>query len=193
MSYFFAGDLTQLCGDNCPLECEAVTYWTSTSSAVYPSDIYASKMVNNEYLQWSYDLPSNMTIEELRSNILSINVHYASLSYQSFSEVEKTSVVDLVAGIGGTLGLFLGVSFLSFIELFDLILCLLLAFFERSKVVSPTAANNRGVHRSSLSTNNLSQAANYDLGERDNKKTFGKVTFAADVGYYDYRTTIDTA
>lgn len=129
--YFFADDLTLMCGDNCPLECKSIFYSTSSSVALYPSDIFASQMVNN--LNIKSKLGENLTIEELRSSVLALNVYYPSLSFQSFSEVEKVSMVDLVAGIGGTLGLFLGVSFLSFIELFDLVFCLIIAFHQRSK------------------------------------------------------------
>lgn len=49
-------------------------------------------------------------------------VYYKDLGYQQYDEVEKTTLPDLVANIGGLLGLFLGMSFLSFVELFDILL-----------------------------------------------------------------------
>lgn len=49
-------------------------------------------------------------------------VYYKDLGYQQYDEVEKTTLPDLAANIGGLLGLFLGMSFLSFVELFDILL-----------------------------------------------------------------------
>ena len=43
----------------------------------------------------------------------------------------KILLTDLVSNIGGTLGLFLGISFLSFIELFELIIEILFIFFKK--------------------------------------------------------------
>ena len=43
-------------------------------------------------------------------------------------------MVDLVSNIGGTIGLFLGVSFLSFIEIIDLFFHLGLAFYNAKPV-----------------------------------------------------------
>lgn len=137
MSYFYAGDLSVMCGENCPLECQSITYTTSASSSIYPSDMFASMMKDNPRIQSLFYGRTNVTPEELRKNILSINVFYTSLSYQSFTEVAKIQISDLVSSIGGTLGLFLGVSFLTFIEIFDLFFYLLLAYHHRSKKIYP--------------------------------------------------------
>lgn len=136
MLYFFSGDLTEMCDNSCPLECDSVTYTTSVSSVRYPSNMHAKRLIQNDWLKFKIG-NENLTIDELRSNILSLNVHYSSLSYQSFTEYPKTQLVDLISNIGGTLGLFLGVSFLSFIEILDLAACLAFNFHYRTNLTSP--------------------------------------------------------
>lgn len=145
--YFYSGDLIDMCGNNCPLECDTITYTTSSSSVVFPSDLYASRMINNDYMKslLGFTSDSNLTINDVRSRMLAVNVHYASLAYQSFSESPKTEVVDLVSSIGGTLGLFLGVSFLSFIEIFDLVVCLLIASTNRMSRVEAIGGSSNPV------------------------------------------------
>ncbi len=43
------------------------------------------------------------------------------LKYTEISEIPKTSPVDLLSSIGGSLGLFLGLSFLSFIQVLEIV------------------------------------------------------------------------
>ena len=139
--YFFSGDLSQLCGDDCPLECDSVTYLAVPSSVIYPSDMFAAQLKRNSDVQEKFNGRTNITTEELRSNLLVINVFYSSLSYQSFTESPKTQVVDLVSNIGGILGLFLGLSFISFADFFDCVFYLLMAFLSRHANSSSPSPN----------------------------------------------------
>lgn len=75
-----------------------------------------------------------MTLEELRSNLLYISVFYSELSYRKFYEVQKVDIIDLISNIGGTLGLFLGMSFLSFVEVIDLFLNVLFSMCQPHKI-----------------------------------------------------------
>lgn len=42
------------------------------------------------------------------------------LSLLEITQIPKTSMIDLISNIGGTLGLFVGMTFLSFVEILDL-------------------------------------------------------------------------
>lgn len=77
---------------------------------------------------------TNVTLEELRSNLLCISVFYSDLSYRKFYEIQKVDIIDLISNIGGTLGLFLGMSFLSFVEVIDLLLNVLFSFCQPHKI-----------------------------------------------------------
>ena len=129
-SIFLGTDLNELCPNECPLECESVTYITSVSMSDYPSTNYAERLVQNSFIQNKFENRTDVSIEELRNNLLAINVYYGKLNYKSFQESAKTEIVDLVSNIGGTIGLFLGVSFLSFIEIIDLFFHMALAFMN---------------------------------------------------------------
>lgn len=94
------------------------------SHSEYPSIAYASVLANNPIIKVKYDANStkNITLDMLKRNVLELSVFYGDLGYDRYSESAKMNVVDLISGIGGTLGLFLGMSFLSLIEILDIIL-----------------------------------------------------------------------
>lgn len=49
-------------------------------------------------------------------------MYYENLHYEVLDEIETINIINLFAEIGGMLGLFLGMSCLSFIEVFELLL-----------------------------------------------------------------------
>ena len=63
-----------------------------------------------------------ITYDLIKQSVLSLNVYYDQLSYTQISREAKLEIVDLVGSIGGLLGLFLGMSFLSFVELIEIVL-----------------------------------------------------------------------
>ena len=133
---FLNTDVNELCPNECPLECESVTYITSISMSDYPSTNYAERLIKNTRIQRKFDNRTNVTVEELRNNMLAINVYYGKLNYKSYQEFAKTQIVDLVSNIGGTIGLFLGVSFLSFIEIIDLFFHVTLTFMNKKQTTN---------------------------------------------------------
>jgi hypothetical protein len=60
--------------------------------------------------------PANVTVDQLRKNILALNFYFPTLRHTSISQVSKSSFATLVADVGGTLGVFL-VKNLSFFNL----------------------------------------------------------------------------
>ena len=81
----------QVCHDMCPIQCEAFTYRIST------------------YTQWT------------GRDCAIVNIYYEELSYVSITELPKATSDNLWGNIGGLLGLFLGTSLLTFVEVIDLI------------------------------------------------------------------------
>lgn len=77
---------------------------------------------------------SQLTYEQLKEETLAINVYYSEMKYTSIEELEKTNFLDLIASVGGTLGLFLGMSFLSFFEIFDVVIEIIYMFMENRKI-----------------------------------------------------------
>jgi hypothetical protein len=67
----------------------------------------------------SHDYRGFNTYENVSKTFYSINVYYQNLKYTLISQHPKTELFGLYSNIGGTLGLFLGFSFISIIELFE--------------------------------------------------------------------------
>ena len=59
--------------------------------------------------------------EEVRKYFFSIYIYYEDLKYTIITQQPRSETFNLISNIGGTLGLFIGISFLSFIEILELI------------------------------------------------------------------------
>ena len=102
-----------------------------TTSLDYPSIRYTNSLINNPKIRAKYASNiSELTHESLKRNLVQISVYYADLGYSQFDEVASMTWIDLTSSIGGTLGLFLGMSFLSFMEFFDIFLQII--FYKRN-------------------------------------------------------------
>jgi hypothetical protein len=86
-------DVVENCSQYCPLECDSITYETS---------LYSNKL----------DL----------ENVISFSIYYESLEYTLIDQKSKMNVFDLISNIGGNLGLFIGISFLSLAEFIELLI-----------------------------------------------------------------------
>ena len=51
----------------------------------------------------------NLTYDEVKDRLLFLNIYYPKLSYIKISESPKTSIIDLLSNLGGTLGLYVGI------------------------------------------------------------------------------------
>ena len=56
--------------------------------------------------------------------MVKLNVYYKNIYYTSIVESPSITLVSLVSNLGGNLGLFLGLSVLSLLEIFELIISL---------------------------------------------------------------------
>lgn len=95
--------LADMCNHYCPLECDSAEFKVTYS------------------FHLSETIPRNDTLK--------FKAYYKELKYIFIRQEEAMNLIDLISGIGGILGLFLGVSFLSFIEIFELIFELVYLLF----------------------------------------------------------------
>ena len=64
-----------------------------------------------------------MTYENLQQSLLHLQIKYNSnIEYTTISEQEALTIIDMIANVGGTLGLFIGISLLSFLEMIEIII-----------------------------------------------------------------------
>jgi hypothetical protein len=118
------------CKPPCPLECNQTIFNTRISSSKlnlnYYSMIIDKFAVNNEII----DKNESLSLEDKTNSIIKFNIYYESMSYKKTTESISMDIVALLSNIGGTLGLFLGVSLLTAVELVDIILQAILIFFQ---------------------------------------------------------------
>jgi hypothetical protein len=118
----------------CPSECNSVIYSYSSSTSTYPSRAYAEELAHLPVIKNKFINKSEISYEKIKENILQVNVFYDTTIVTVKDEVPKMSIEDLVSNIGGTLGLLIGISLLSFIEILEIFLEILFILFERKNI-----------------------------------------------------------
>lgn len=116
--------------DQCPLECDTISFKTRISQTYYPSYDEYRIFLKNKALINKFPSGVNTSIEELRKSVYYLQIYYEDLGYIIVSQEPKLDLWDLVSSFGGLLGLFLGFSFLSLIDLVQIIFTLFLYFYN---------------------------------------------------------------
>ena len=116
-------DLKSTCYNLCPLECESTNFEVTTQTVEY--DFTDDKDIDIEVCQ--------MYFNKCIDNSLIINFYYETLKYTETTQIAKTTIPDIISMIGGTMGLFLGLSLLSFIEVLGFFIEVLFIFIQKLK------------------------------------------------------------
>ena len=116
------GIIKEECDPWCPLECESVELQTYVSSSSFPSLEYSNIIKHFRSVESHFD--SNATIDQskLSLNTLALNIYFNDLEFTQVEESEINDIVDLVANIGGTVGVLVGMSIFSFAEILEFII-----------------------------------------------------------------------
>ncbi|CAF0868590.1 unnamed protein product [Brachionus calyciflorus] len=117
------------CYKQCPLECDGMNFEKTISTNQYSSEHWIKHL---EIYNQSDAKYFNKSINS--EDLTAVNIYYQTLSYTNIEEAPTTGLVDLLSNIGGIAGLFLGVSFLSFIEIFELLMQIVLILKNNDKV-----------------------------------------------------------
>ena len=88
----------------CPLECESNTYDLYLSSSDYPSENLYEIQKNNKEFTKKYFNDTKVSYEKVRRRSIAMNIYYPHLKYTVLTELQKITIIDLLAGIGGTFG-----------------------------------------------------------------------------------------
>ncbi|CAF1069477.1 unnamed protein product [Brachionus calyciflorus] len=127
---FYASNVNELCSAKCPMECDDINYPLTFSSLEYPTKPYSKVLLKNPQVISKFKNISEVSYERLKSNVVLLYFYYIDSQYTKIEEVEKMNWLDFIAGIGGTLGLFIGISFLSLIEIVEVLIEVAYVFFE---------------------------------------------------------------
>lgn len=93
-------------------------------------------ILENPFLKEKYP---NMTKSALASRLISFEVFYTSLEYTMISQSPRYLFIDLVSSLGGTLGVFLGASLLSLMEVIEFFIAACMIMTRRKDKLKPMA------------------------------------------------------
>ena len=110
----------QFCG-NCTQECSTVSFILTPSSASAPSPQFAyitKGFVESTSVPLPADWATNWPLE-VQNNYVSLEVVCQSIQLNNYTEQASVGAVDVIANVGGNTGLWIGMSFLSLIEILE--------------------------------------------------------------------------
>ena len=102
----------------CPLECNQTSFGLTLSTTDIIPQYYSAKV--QEMAKKLNITNRTLSNEEIKNSMLKFSIYYQSLSYTVSTESPTLDVIGLLAYIGGTLGLFLGISVLTFVEFVEI-------------------------------------------------------------------------
>ena len=123
------------CSKLCPLECETINYDIQSSFSWYPAKalryFWLDKICQQTNISDLDCNPYNPNIDynTFPQSFLAFNVFFPYLEYTQINASPKTSWFDLISQIGGSLGIFLGLSVFSFLEILEVIFIIFLKLF----------------------------------------------------------------
>jgi len=117
---FTEKESSDMCKNQCPLECDSLKYILTVSKADYPSKGYSLFLKNNKIVSDHYDSDFPLTDKELKTDVSSVSIYFNDFSYFETIHSRKMTEIDLFANVGATLGLCIGLSLTSVVQVFDM-------------------------------------------------------------------------
>jgi len=117
------------CTKSCPPECDFINYKTYVS---YLGPINAD---------WQKRFPG-----VLNEHLYQVGVYYEKLEYTLINQLEKMSTFDFASSVGGILGLFIGFSFITLVEIIEIISELIGYYLSNKlkKTINPNETKESG-------------------------------------------------
>lgn len=121
---------TSECFKKCPEECHQIEYKIFQYFSKYPNDAYALELKKNSRLL------ANLSVKDVKKSMILLNVNYETMIATVTEETPAMPFATLLGNLGGQLGLFLGLSVISFVEIVEI---LVIVFWEYviTKICSP--------------------------------------------------------
>ncbi|XP_071950186.1 acid-sensing ion channel 1-like isoform X2 [Antedon mediterranea] len=95
---------------DCPIACEQTFYNNRISTSYWPANY-----VLGDYL----DKTGYTTKEDIRENLLQLQIYFEEMNFQIVTEVPTFSKLQLLSEIGGNMGLLCGMSLITIIEFLE--------------------------------------------------------------------------
>jgi hypothetical protein len=98
----------------CPYECDSFTFDINTHSVMTQT----SGNISSKSLSY---FSGFKTYENVSRTFFALRVYYEDLKYTLIKQQAKIELFGLISNVGGTLGLFIGFSFISLLEIFEVL------------------------------------------------------------------------
>ncbi|XP_059169933.1 acid-sensing ion channel 1C-like [Physella acuta] len=105
---------------DCSSPCSEREYVTSVSSRFWPNLDTAEFLLEKIYKTRRYEACADMT-DVYQWDFLKLNIYFEDLNYEKISEQPDYEIIQLFSDVGGTIGLWIGLSLLSLFEILHLI------------------------------------------------------------------------
>ena len=90
---------------------------------------------NNSAFSSKYD-EDELTIDFIADDIVKLNIYYESLTYTLTEESVSINLVSMFSSIGGFIGMFLGMSIMTLVELLEIIIKYFYSLINPKKNIS---------------------------------------------------------
>ena len=125
----------------CPPPCTEIKYNRETSRSVWPQEVHVDSS-RDSFAQMMNRTLGDITPYKLQQRLIQLKIYYQDLVIEEATEEELYGVSNLLSEVGGLMGLFIGASLISIVELawFPLRLLRLLTSRSRSEPISDDTA-----------------------------------------------------
>lgn len=124
----------------CPESCKEVIYDAKITTTPWPSARVANNLTNfyngKEFLKYLEDSNYYTEVSEsnIKNNVAVVDVFFEDLRVIETVESQKDPVISFICDIGGTLGLWLGMSLMTMVEIVLFVVCFVPSLVQKSKV-----------------------------------------------------------
>ena len=151
-----------------------------------------------DLLEQSYTLSEKEKAERasnlIRQNLLRLNIYLEDLSVVEYRQLPAYGLADLFADIGGTLGLWMGISVLTIMELMELIIRLLFLLFNSETVPPMFQGEDEEYVASNGMLANHSHSRNHGHNQgQDQRQSMHEKEFVNASGFVDFKTQTESA
>ena len=105
---------------DCPLECESIQYTYSMSYLDFPTKSFADYLYSHKNLSGlksMYPIWNLTSYEDFRTRVAELRIFYNDMFETTIEQDVKIQLSDFVANLGGIMGIFSGFSFLTLVEI----------------------------------------------------------------------------
>ncbi|KAK5971279.1 DEgenerin Linked to Mechanosensation, partial [Trichostrongylus colubriformis] len=95
--------------EQCQIECKSIVYHAYNSYGLGFS---------NGALTWLNKKNKSWSKAHMKANFLTINVFFRDMSYTEYAQKQGTTLTEILSDIGGNMGMFLGMSVVTLVEIF---------------------------------------------------------------------------